>query len=147
MWQSNTENPEKLATQGTQDDEKQNKNTTQNVLDTLHKHKYVSKTNNLIAWFSFIILFIGIVWDMKEKQFMQIQLRGFIFILFKQLFFPWYYYIDINNLNYRRHEIHIIKMLIINKKNNETNNYLALEKFDGSVINFCMWISKFQKQN
>ena len=49
MWQSNTENPEKLATQGTQDDEKQNKNTTQNVLDTLHKHKYVTKTNNLIA--------------------------------------------------------------------------------------------------
>ena len=28
------ENPEKLATQGTQDEEKQNKNTTQHVLDT-----------------------------------------------------------------------------------------------------------------
>ena len=50
MWQSNTENPEKLATQGTQDDEKQNKNTTQNAFDTLyvHKHKYVTKTNNWI---------------------------------------------------------------------------------------------------
>ena len=28
------DNPEKLATQGTQDEEKQNKNTTQYVLDT-----------------------------------------------------------------------------------------------------------------
>ena len=36
------DNPEKLATQGTQDEEKQNKNTTQYVLDTTidtNKHK------------------------------------------------------------------------------------------------------------
>jgi len=32
--QSKMDNPEKLATQGTQDDEKQNKNTTQYALDT-----------------------------------------------------------------------------------------------------------------
>jgi hypothetical protein len=32
--QSNMNNPEKPATQGTQDEEKQNKNTTQYVLDT-----------------------------------------------------------------------------------------------------------------
>jgi hypothetical protein len=36
------DNPEKLATQGTQDDEKQNKNTTQYVLDsTMCKPNYV----------------------------------------------------------------------------------------------------------
>jgi len=36
------DNPLKLATEVTQDEEKQNKNTTQNVLDTtirMHKHK------------------------------------------------------------------------------------------------------------
>ena len=46
MLQSSTKNPEKLATQGTQNEDKQSKNTTQNVLDTLyaHKHKYVTKT-------------------------------------------------------------------------------------------------------
>ena len=32
--QSKKENPEKLVTQGTQDEDKQNKNTTQYVLDT-----------------------------------------------------------------------------------------------------------------
>jgi hypothetical protein len=32
--QSKMDNPEKLATQGTKDENKQNKNTTQNVLDT-----------------------------------------------------------------------------------------------------------------
>ena len=32
--QSKIDNPEKLATQSTQDEEKQNKNTTQYVLDT-----------------------------------------------------------------------------------------------------------------
>jgi hypothetical protein len=32
--QSKMDNPEKLATYGTQDEEKQNKNTTQYVLDT-----------------------------------------------------------------------------------------------------------------
>ena len=32
--QSNMDNPEKLATQGAQDEEKQHKNTTQYVLDT-----------------------------------------------------------------------------------------------------------------
>ena len=32
----NIDRPEKLATQGTQDEEKQNKNTTQYVLDTTH---------------------------------------------------------------------------------------------------------------
>ena len=31
---SKKDNPEKLATQGTQDEDKQNKNTTQNVLNT-----------------------------------------------------------------------------------------------------------------
>ena len=36
--QSKMDNPEKLATQGTQDEEKQNKITTQYVLDTtMHK--------------------------------------------------------------------------------------------------------------
>ena len=36
--QSQKENPEKLATQGTQDEDKQNKNTIQYVLDTtIHK--------------------------------------------------------------------------------------------------------------
>jgi hypothetical protein len=33
------DNPEKLATQGTQDEEKQNKHTTQYVLDAASKHK------------------------------------------------------------------------------------------------------------
>ena len=33
--QSKKDNPEKLATQGTQDEEKQKKNTTQYVLDTI----------------------------------------------------------------------------------------------------------------
>ena len=37
------DNPEKLATQGTQDEEKQSKNTTQYVLNTL----YVTNTNNV----------------------------------------------------------------------------------------------------
>jgi hypothetical protein len=37
------ENPEKLATFGTQDEEKQNKNTTQCVLDTtIHKHTQIT---------------------------------------------------------------------------------------------------------
>jgi hypothetical protein len=37
------ENPEKLATFGTQDEEKQNKNTTQYVLDTtIHKHTQIT---------------------------------------------------------------------------------------------------------
>jgi len=36
-------NPEKLATQGTQDEEKQSKNTTQYVLNTL----YETNTNNV----------------------------------------------------------------------------------------------------
>ena len=37
--QSKKDNPEKLATQGTQDEEKQNKNTTRYVLDTtMRKH-------------------------------------------------------------------------------------------------------------
>jgi hypothetical protein len=50
MLQSSTKNPEKLATQGTQNEDKQSKNTTQNVLDTLyaHKHKYVIKTQVLL---------------------------------------------------------------------------------------------------
>ena len=40
MWQSKTDNPEKLATQGTQDLEKQNKNTTQYALEiTIRKQK------------------------------------------------------------------------------------------------------------
>ena len=33
------DNPEKLATYGTQDEEKQNKNTTQYALDTISKYK------------------------------------------------------------------------------------------------------------
>ena len=33
-WHSKKNNPEKLATQGIQDEDKQNKNTTQYVLDT-----------------------------------------------------------------------------------------------------------------
>jgi hypothetical protein len=38
MGQSKMDNPKKLATQVTQDEEKQNKNTTQHVLDkTIHK--------------------------------------------------------------------------------------------------------------
>ena len=40
------DNPEKLATQGTQDEEKQNKNTTQNVLDT-NMCKQTQRTNHL----------------------------------------------------------------------------------------------------
>ena len=35
----NKHNPEKLTTQGTQDEEKQNKHTTQYVLDAASKHK------------------------------------------------------------------------------------------------------------
>ena len=34
------DNPEKLATKGTQDEEKQNKNTTQYVLDTTMRKKH-----------------------------------------------------------------------------------------------------------
>ena len=37
--QSKKDNPEKLATQGTQDEEKQNKNTTQYVLNTTIENK------------------------------------------------------------------------------------------------------------
>ena len=33
------DNPDKLATQGKQEEEKQNKNTTQYVLDTTHRQK------------------------------------------------------------------------------------------------------------
>jgi len=41
--QSKLNNPEKLATQGTQDKEKQNKNTTQYVLDTtIRKQKQIT---------------------------------------------------------------------------------------------------------
>ncbi len=41
--QSNNDNPEKLATQGTQDKEKQNKDTTQYVLDTtIHKQNEIA---------------------------------------------------------------------------------------------------------
>ena len=41
--QSNMTNPEKLATLGTQDKEKQNKNTTQFVLDTtIHKQAQIA---------------------------------------------------------------------------------------------------------
>ena len=40
------DSPEKLATQGTQDEEKQNKNTTQYVLDTtIYKKQDVDKYN------------------------------------------------------------------------------------------------------
>ena len=38
------DNPEKLATQGTQDEEKRNKNTTQYVLDNT---MYTNNTNNV----------------------------------------------------------------------------------------------------
>ena len=49
MRQSKKANPEKLATQGTQDEEKQNKNTTQYVLDiTMGKYTYKkTQTQNL----------------------------------------------------------------------------------------------------
>ena len=41
--QSKKNNPEKLATWGTQDKEKQNKNTTQHVLDTtIHKQTQIT---------------------------------------------------------------------------------------------------------
>jgi hypothetical protein len=40
------DNPEKLATLGTQDEEKQNKNTTQYVLDTTMR-KQQTNTNNV----------------------------------------------------------------------------------------------------
>ena len=44
------DNPEKLATYGTQDEEKQNKNTAQYVLDTLHTQimqtRHEPPTNN-----------------------------------------------------------------------------------------------------
>ena len=41
------DNPEKLATTGTQDDEKQNKNTTQYVLDTsIHKQTQTRQTRH-----------------------------------------------------------------------------------------------------
>ena len=41
--QSKMDNPEKLATYGTQDQEKQNKNTTQYVLDTtMHKKTQIT---------------------------------------------------------------------------------------------------------
>ena len=40
--QSKNYNPEKLAIQGTQDEEKENKNTTQYVLDTtMHKQRQI----------------------------------------------------------------------------------------------------------
>ena len=39
------DNPEKLATQGTQDEEKQNKNTTQYVLDTTIDAKNTNNVN------------------------------------------------------------------------------------------------------
>ena len=40
---STMDNPEKLATQGTQDDEKQNKTTTQYALDTtIRKHTQIT---------------------------------------------------------------------------------------------------------
>jgi hypothetical protein len=42
MGQSKIDNPEKLATKVTQDEEKQNKNTTQYVLDTTQ-----TNTNNV----------------------------------------------------------------------------------------------------
>ena len=42
--QSKMYNPEKLATQGAQDEEKQNKNTTQYMLDTTMLYSNVSKT-------------------------------------------------------------------------------------------------------
>jgi hypothetical protein len=42
-WQSKMDNPEKLATSGTQDEEKQNKNTTQYVMDTtIHKQTQIT---------------------------------------------------------------------------------------------------------
>ena len=42
------DNPEKLTTQGTQDEEEQNKNTTQYVLDTtMHKQKYRKQDTSL----------------------------------------------------------------------------------------------------
>ena len=41
--QSKMDNPEKLATYGTQDEDKQNKNTTQYVLDTtIHKQTQIT---------------------------------------------------------------------------------------------------------
>ena len=41
--QSNMDNPEKLATLGTQDEEKQNKNTTQYMLaTTMHKQTQIT---------------------------------------------------------------------------------------------------------
>ena len=47
MWQSKMDNPEKLATQGTQDEEKQNKHITQYVLDTtMCKQDMNPSTNN-----------------------------------------------------------------------------------------------------
>ena len=43
------ENPEKLATQGTQDEEKQNNNTTQYVLDTTNKQTNTNNVNKTCA--------------------------------------------------------------------------------------------------
>ena len=42
-WQSKMENPEKPATQGTQDEDKQSKNTTQYVLDITIHNKHIQR--------------------------------------------------------------------------------------------------------
>ena len=52
------DNPEKLATQGTQDEDKQNKNTTQYVLDsTMHKQTQITLRLYLILIFIITCLF------------------------------------------------------------------------------------------
>ena len=42
MGKSKMDNPEKLATYGTQDEQKQNKDTTQYVWDTLYVNKQIT---------------------------------------------------------------------------------------------------------
>ena len=49
MGQSKMDIPEKQATYGTQDEDKQNKNTTQYVLDTTICNNKINKTNNRLS--------------------------------------------------------------------------------------------------
>ena len=49
--QSKVDNPEKLATQGTQDEDKQNKNTTRNVLDTtMRKQAQITSIRHEVSY-------------------------------------------------------------------------------------------------
>jgi hypothetical protein len=59
------DHPEKLAAQGTQDEEKQNKNTTQQVLDAIVLKTHKQRKEDIRKRF-FFVSFLGVVYHVVD---------------------------------------------------------------------------------